>query len=414
MCRPRGQPVVQLPRTSIRAEELAILVNDDDPQSVAVAAYYQQVRKIPEANVIHLNAPVNTNTWARDSFMTAKAAVDGATPDTIQAYVVTWTRPYRVDCMSLVSAFALGFDTKYCKQGTQTCGTTAAVPYFNSTSTRPWQDFGIRPTMMLAAATVDQAKALVDRGPRADGTFFHGDGYLVRTTDSARSVRWNDFTSMPSTWNRVDGIQLYYIDNVNDPNNLVENTIRNKTNVLLYLTGLASVADIATNTYLPGAVADHLTSYGGQVPTSGQMSVVKWLEAGATASFGTVVEPCNYPSKFPQASVLLSKYFGGATVLEAYWKSVMTPGEGNFVGEPLARPWGTRVEVANETLTLTTTILRPGVRYELREADAEGGPYRVVISRITVPQQRFEVITYSPARAQYYALVCADTGGACD
>ena len=29
------------------------------------------------------------------------------------------------------------------------------------------------------------------------------------------------------------------------------------------------------------------------------MSSLKWLEAGATASYGTVVEPCSFPQKFP-------------------------------------------------------------------------------------------------------------------
>ena len=29
----------------------------------------------------------------------------------------------------------------------------------------------------------------------------------------------------------------------------------------------------------------------------------------------------------------------GDTLIEAYWKSVQQPGEGIFIGEPLARPW---------------------------------------------------------------------------
>ena len=39
------------------------------------------------------------------------------------------------------------------------------------------------------------------------------------------------------------------------------------------------------------------------------------------------------------ASVLLPHYFRGETVIEAYWKSVRMPGQGLFVGEPLARPY---------------------------------------------------------------------------
>src|SRR5689334_10979974 len=45
-----GEPVmpqVLLPRASIVADELAVLVNDADPQSVAVAEYYVDARQIP-------------------------------------------------------------------------------------------------------------------------------------------------------------------------------------------------------------------------------------------------------------------------------------------------------------------------------------------------------------------------------
>ena len=37
-----------VPRSSIQASELAILINDNDPQSVEIANYYQRVRNIPE------------------------------------------------------------------------------------------------------------------------------------------------------------------------------------------------------------------------------------------------------------------------------------------------------------------------------------------------------------------------------
>jgi uncharacterized protein (TIGR03790 family) len=100
------------------------------------------------------------------------------------------------------------------------------------------------------------------------------------------------------------------------------------------------VAQIASNRWLPGAAADHLTSFGGVLPDgNGQMPATEWLRAGATASYGTVAEPCNYADKFPRASVLVGRYRRGDTLLEAYWKSVRWPGQGLFLGEPLARPW---------------------------------------------------------------------------
>ncbi|MNT97055.1 hypothetical protein D3C72_2392840 [compost metagenome] len=69
------------------------------------------------------------------------------------------------------------------------------------------------------------------------------------------------------------------------------------------------------------------------------MSSQRWLEAGATASYGTVSEPCNYWQKFPNPTVLLRRYLSGMTALEAYWGSVAWPAQGLFIGDPLAAPY---------------------------------------------------------------------------
>jgi hypothetical protein len=73
------------------------------------------------------------------------------------------------------------------------------------------------------------------------------------------------------------------------------------------------------------------------------MSALRWLEAGVTGSYGTVVEPCNFPAKFPDPALFLSYYRRGDILIEAYWRSVAMPGQGVFIGEPLARPWPKRL-----------------------------------------------------------------------
>ena len=163
--------------------------------------------------------------------------------------------------------------------------------------------------------------------------------------------------------------------------------------------------EIASNTYRPGAIADHLTSYGGQIPNSGQMSILKWIQAGATASYGTVVEPCNYPSKFPNSTILLPFYYHGASLLEAYWKSVAWPGEGLFIGEPLARPWGTVTSYREGALEIRTTALVPGATYAVEEAPSSEGPWSAAQEDISVPWEQRKTIRIAPARSPYYRLV---------
>src|SRR6185369_3931887 len=148
------------------------LVNSDDPQSVAVGAHYMQARGIPAANLISLPlgatyAAMQTTTMTAADFAIWKAQLDAATPATIQAYAVTWIYPSVVDCMSLTSALAFGYDTKWCTKPAP-CAPTAPSPYFNTAGTTPFTTNAIRPAMVIAGTSVDAANALIDRGVSAD------------------------------------------------------------------------------------------------------------------------------------------------------------------------------------------------------------------------------------------------------
>ncbi len=376
---PSADPVVQLPRTAIEADELAVLVNDMDPQSVALGEAYVAMRGVPEANVVHLSFEVTGAVMDEATFDTQYAAVQAALPDTVQAQLITWTTPYRVECMSVTSAFALGFDRIHCNTTGEGCGPTAAIRYFDTDSTHPFTDFEIRPAMMLAATSVDSGTALIARGLEADGTHPPGHGWLVRTTDVARSVRHPQFRGVDEGFDVEGGLSFDVIDNSDGSGT---NLVTDETDVLFYFTGLTRVTDLETNTYRPGAIADHLTSFGGRVPDAGgQMSVVVWLEGGVTGSFGTTVEPCNYTTKFPNVGVVVPQYFRGATLIEAYWKSVRTPGEGLFVGEPLARPFGEQtLAFEGDEIVIETNAFGRDDGWVFESGDTADGPWTEVQS----------------------------------
>ncbi len=254
-----------------------------------------------------------------------KKQVDEQTPKHVQALALTWIQPFRVDCMSITTAFAAGFDNAFCAKG---CLTTRKSPYFASDSAKPFNDYQWRPTMVVAGENFTQAKQLIDSGVKADYTHPKGSGYLLKTSDPERSTRAILF---PSTAESFNGVwPVHYLE---------QDTLSDKTDVMFYFTGLVDVPDISRNTYLPGAVADHLTSAGGVLTGSEQMNCLDWLKAGATGTYGTVIEPCNFPAKFPNPNVLMHVYLRGSSLIEAYWKSVEQPGQGIFVGEPLAKPF---------------------------------------------------------------------------
>jgi uncharacterized protein (TIGR03790 family) len=347
---------------ALAAAQLGVIVNDDDPDSVAVAAYYMEKRGIPPANLIHVRFRPGRATLGREEFAALKREVDGRTPKAVQAYALTWAQPWRVDCMSITSAFAFGFDPAYCADG---CKPTKPSPYFNSGAARPWDAYRMRPTMSLAAASVAEAKQLIDRGVAADGANPDGAAYLVSTTDKARNVRAADYATVKRALGGALPIEIVETD-----------ALENRRDVMFYFTGATHVAGLDRNVFRPGALGDHLTSAGGVLFGGGQMSSLKWLEAGATGSYGAVVEPCNFPAKFPAPGVVMAHYLQGETLIEAYWKSVAMPGQGLFVGEPLARPFaGVRQRTDLPGLALEARLFPPGV-YELRAAPSMMGPYR--------------------------------------
>jgi uncharacterized protein (TIGR03790 family) len=323
---------------SLDARHLALVINAADPVSEAIGTRYIQARGLRPRQVIRVRLPPGRQALSGEEFQTLYQQVKRRTPPETQAYALAWAAPWRVECVSITSAFAFGKVRSGCGD---TCRTTPLSPYYaRGDVRRPWSALGVRPTMLLAATTPEAGRALIDRGLAADGTAPAGTAYLLSTSDPIRNRRAERYgallrSSPPGFLVRV----------------LQGDGIRGRRDVMLYVTGLTTVPDLTSNRFRPGAAGDHLTSFGGMLtgPSghstdggNGQMSALKWLEAGASGSYGTVVEPCNHPAKFPNPGLLLAYYRRGDTLIESYWRSVAMPDQGVFIGEPLARPWGAR------------------------------------------------------------------------
>ena len=330
-----GAHWVQVPRVNgrITAKDLGLVINTADPYSIEVGEFYIKARKLEPAQVLRIDVPTRA-ALTPDEFNVFAAAVNAYFGASVQALALAWTAPYAVSCNSITGALALGYDGALCHDS---CAPSKRSPYFDAATSRPYTDLKMRPAMLLAAKDLTAAKALIRRGVAADGSLRPRGGvpvnaYFVTTDDAARSVRSRLFP--PSGLLRRVGVDVH-----------VESTqaIESATRVLLYETGLSRVDKLATLTWVPGGLADHLTSYGGQLTgDNGQMSVLDWIASGATASYGTVSEPCSHPQKFPHPQLLLLHYLQGASAIEAYWKSVAWPQQGVFVGEPLAAPFSRR------------------------------------------------------------------------
>lgn len=332
----RSPAWIAVPRVAGRltSKDLGLVINSADPYSVEVGEFYIRARKLSPDQVLRIELPLRAR-LTPDEFRAFDRKVSAYFGADTQALALAWVKPFAVACNSITAALGLGFDGELCERS---CDPPLRFsPYFNSVSTRPYTDLGLRLSMLLAADDVDSAKAMIERGVASDHTLgLRGappvNAWFVITPDRARSSR-AVFFPPPGQLNRL-GIDVH-----------VEKTtaLENVDRVLLYLTGLVRVPKLDTIGWVPGGVGDHLTSIGGVLDGSGsQMSATAWIASGATASYGTVSEPCSHPQKFPFGQVLLLQYAQGSSVIEAYWKSVAWPQQGVFIGEPLAAPFARR------------------------------------------------------------------------
>lgn len=359
---PRRWLPVPLAEGRLRARDLGLVINTADPYSVAVGAHYRRARGLLPQQVLELELPLQPQVGPQE-LAALRERIDAHFGDRVQALALAWVQPFAVRCNSLAAALALGFDAALCED---TCGRPRASPYFGSTSLQPWQDHGMRLAMHLAAPSVEQALALIDRGVAADGALRRrgapaATALFVSTPDRARNVRAALYppagalqvraevapssSKMRSSSSSRTPPPLQPVQPLRPPSVIARDadlgTMAGHGPLLLLHLGIAVVPGMEQLHFVPGAVADHLTSTGGRLDgSSPQTSALAWIAAGATASHGTVSEPCNHLQKFPHPQILLAHLAGGATAIEAYWRSVAWPQQSAFVGEPLAAPYG--------------------------------------------------------------------------
>ena len=309
------------------AQRLGVLFNLDDASSQPLAQFYAAKRAIPAANVLGVHMG-RVNVLSPEDLAPIRKQIMERLPGEVQSLALVWSRPFAVGCMSITTAVAAGYKPEFCEPG---CKETALNPLFDGDGWLPADTVGWMPAMLIPTDDPAFAHVLIERGIAADGTAPSGTLYLVHTQDAARNVRAVTYAEIES---QLAG-RIRIVD-------LSTPTTGDIQGAIGYFTGAAQVEGLARIHFLPGAVADHLTSTGGVLAGGSQMPAVAWLKQGATASYGNVSEPCNHLEKFPNISVLMRHYLLGETVLEAYWKSVAMPGQGLLIGEPLARPYTIR------------------------------------------------------------------------
>lgn len=182
--------------------------------------------------------------------------------------------------------------------------------------------------VMLTDTNLAAAERILASGVASDSSFPTQKVYLEKTSDWARNVRFLEFDNA-SFESRISGRNVPA---------RIDSDFTLFTNLFGLSTGLALLT-LPADAFVPGAMGDSLTSYGGFLfDNAWQTTLLAFLEAGASGSYGTVVEPCNYLQKFPDPIAYFYQQ-RGFCLAEAYYQSLQNPYQGVLVGEPLCAPF---------------------------------------------------------------------------
>lgn len=334
---------------------IVVVANLNSSNSLQLANYYCEKRGVPPQNVLRINWTGGMVEWTKADFestlrtpLNAMLTSRGLS-NQIDYVLLSMDIPYRVynsgvpgvsGTNGTTSALFYGFKPDFdispnynpasCNLPEPTSNSYAGsegifrqTPPINATS-NSWL------AMMLTSSNLAAAKAVVDRGVASDYAFPTQNVYLVHYEgDPLRGIR-----------------ALHYEDA------MFEAAVRNVEQLVWTNTyspsqpgyqlgsqfGLQSPS-LAAGLFAPGAMADNLTSFSGYIfQVSLHTDALDYLNAGATASYGTIIEPCAYYEKFasPRNYFYQSR---GFNVAECYYQSLTNPYQGIMVGEPLAAPF---------------------------------------------------------------------------
>ena len=329
---------------------VAVVVNQASTNSVQVGNYYCEQRQVPPQNLVRIVWTGGSIEWARTQFVSTLVAPLNAAlaarqlTNQIDYVLLSTDIPYRVTetngANSTTSALFYGF-----KADGSASPPSCSLPSASANAYAGSEDIFRNVTqfstntnsflvMMIAATNLVQAKLFVDHGVAGDGTFPTQTVVLGKSTDTARNIRYPLFDN--AIFNtRLRGNYLMERTNTDTPNIFGP--------ILGYENG-RQIYGIAANTFIPGAMADNLTSYGGLLFENPiHTTALDFMIAGAVGSYGTVVEPCAYLQKFPTPQ----NYFyqaRGFSLAECYYQSITNPYQGLLVGEPLAAPFAQPAE----------------------------------------------------------------------
>jgi len=424
--------------------EVLVLANGREADSIEVAKTYARQRQIPEVNIVVLDLPA-VNPQAppamRPSDFTRliwSPATQAAKARGIDDHILVWVYsthfPIRTTSQPPISLQGLTFMRNHMPLAKEIAEGSYVSPLFSGPDAPGANGYGpqtfdvsrqmLREDMPLPNMTLGytgprgntKAEVLfcLSTGLRSDGTHPDGTVYFVTSEDVRSRCRQWQFPSSAVGLKRA-GIRA----------SISKAFPVGKEDVIGIMMGSAVVEPSKVGRFLPGCMAEHLTSLAAMFDHNGQTKLSRWIAQGVTASAGAVCEPMSIWEKFPSPR-FFNHYTAGCSVIESFYQSIRCPLQIMLVGDPLATPWAPDASVSiegldngelvktsraierrirtkpglffNRTLYLVDErIVGKGNAFELNPAELESGTHtlRVVAFRTGfVRSQIFEVRTF--------------------
>lgn len=360
-------------------QNFAVIVNPDDPHSLAVANAYVELRQIPATNVIYIpwKLDARSTTGAKFRDLLLKPTFDElkrrGVLDHIDGLAFSSGFPYLVSCTALfpgkvfprearpmASLTSAAYLYQFLLNDRPEMFGSNANSYFAAAAGghtpsrafsarqkwdgagQPVDDNGMKYLLATALGVThghgnaaEEIIASLRRSRSADGTKPPGTIYYMRNQDVRSTTRHDGFPAA------VQELAAAGVRGV-----IQEGVVpRGAGDVAGLTTGRAQV-DLRTSgsRLLPGALVDNFTSAGGQmlirVERNPQTRISEFIRLGAAGASGTVVEPLSLWQKFPTPALHVH-YARGCSLAESFYQAVSAPAHLLIIGDPLCQPWAT-------------------------------------------------------------------------
>lgn len=310
----------------VRTGRVLVVANSLSPGSLELASQYRHSRNLPPLNLLTVTTPIATTIdpaqFQETILKPLRQRLKLLDAEAIDAVVLCRDVPYRVGTVSATTAIMFDGEANirpahgYFRQE---CAFDASIPFHGEKR---------RLATVLSGYSAADALALLDNSrvryaaARDAGRVYFCDGAGPR---GVRNAQIPAAIAMLAT----AGVRCDHVP---------EAQVRGREDILVLCTG-AETVQLAGNRFVPGALADNLTSFGGcLLDPAGQTSILAFIQYGACGAYGTLSEPTNDLKRWADYT-LPARYLAGATLGEAYLQTVRDWRFGVVVGDPLAAPF---------------------------------------------------------------------------